>query len=255
MNELDAFQFAFAKAASGNVQAPAPFWSASDPGLRVYRNNVVSAVASALSSSFPALRRLVGESFFLAMSAAYFDAHPPRGRSLVAYGGDIPEFLEAIPQAASMPYLGDVGRLDRAWLEAHIAADCSPISVDDLAGLDGATLAGLRVALHPSARIVRTDWNVFEIWRSNREEGEATWAPHTALRASLAVLVWRAAGEVESRCLSAAEAAFLTALSPVGTLQSAAEAVAEIVDANVSAIFASALASGVLVSGDGESCR
>lgn len=252
MNDLGAFQSAFAKAASGTVEAPNPFWSANDPGLRVYRNNVVSAVAGALGSSFPALRRLVGEDFFLAMSAAYFDAHPPEERTLVAYGEWLPEFIETIPQLEPSPYLSDVARLDRAWLDAHIAADQRPLHADDLVGLDGDALAVLRVALHPSAQVVRTDWSVYEIWRANREDGAAALAPRTATRASEAILVWRASGEVASRCLSAAETAFLGALSPAGTLQAAAEGVADVADADVSAIFASVLASGVLVSEDGE---
>lgn len=252
MSELDAFQAAFAKGMPGTVQTPTPFCSANDPGLRVYRNNVVSAVAGALGSSFPALRRLVGEEFFLAMSAAYFGAHPPKERTLVAYGAGLPEFIEAIPQVEASPYLGDVARLDRAWLEAHIAADQRSLAAGDLAGLDGEALALLRVALHPSARIVRTDWSVYEIWLANREDGAAALAPHTVTHTSQSILVWRVSGEVASRRLNAAEAAFLGALSPEGTLQAAAEGIADIADANVSVIFASALASGVLVSAHGE---
>ncbi|MGD9964932.1 MAG: putative DNA-binding domain-containing protein [Hyphomonadaceae bacterium] len=252
MSDLGAFQSAFAETASGSVQAPNLFWSADDPGLRVYRNNVVSAVASALGSGFPALRRLVGEDFFLAMSAAYFDAHPPGERTLVAYGEWLPKFIKTIPQVEASPFLGDVARLDRAWLDAHIAADQRPLHVDDLVDLDGEALARLRVALHPSVQIVRTDWSCYEIWLANREGGASALAPRTATRTSETILIWRASGEVISRHLSATEAAFLGALLPSGTLQAAAEGVAGIADADLSAIFASALASSVLVSADGE---
>src|SRR5690606_33849612 len=160
---------------------------------------VLSAVAGALASSFPAVRRLVGEDFFNAAAAAYFAAAPPRLRTLVAYGESFPRFLETMPSAMATPYLGDVARLDRAWLEAHIAAEAPALAPGDLAHLDADALAAAHVTLHPSARLVHCGWRIHDIWVANRADGPAAQAQHTLTRGAQAVLVWRHGGEVQHR--------------------------------------------------------
>lgn len=255
MTSLSDFHVAFAAAvSSGKTAALAPFLIDQDQGARVYRNNVLSAVAGALASSFRAVRRLVGEDFFNAAAAAYFAAAPPRLRTLVAYGETFPRFLETMPASAmATPYLGDVARLDRAWLEAHIAAEAPALAPGDLAHLDADALAGVRVKLHASARLVHCGWRIHDIWVANRADGPAAQAQHTLTRGAQAVLVWRHGGEVQHRVLSVGEAGFLSALDQGAALAAAAAAAsAAEPDADVSALFAGALAGGVLGRWQGE---
>jgi hypothetical protein len=171
MGRLAAFHAAFAHAlGEGDGNALTRFLAHDgDAGVRVYRNNVVSAVAGALASNYPAVRRLVGDPFFNALAAAYFSAAPPLTRTLVGYGEDLPRVLEDLLPAEAAPYLGDVARLDRAWLEAHLAADAAAMTAGTLAGADALAIARLRVTLHPSVGIVCTSWSVFDVWRANRD--------------------------------------------------------------------------------------
>lgn len=249
MSELAAFHTAFAgAAASANQAALVPFLNSPDDlvRVRVYRNNVAAAIAAALASSYPAVRRLVGEAFFNAAGVAYFDAEPPTTRTLVAYGGTFATFLENMAAAQSTPYVADAARLDRAWLEAHLAPDAAALRVEDLARLDGDALAARRVALHPSVRRVQTDWRIYDVWWANRADDAEAEVAREVTRGRQSVLVWRVGNEVEHRLLGAGEAAFLRALAGGAALGAAVEAASDAGSADASAIFAAALSSGVL---------
>lgn len=249
MPELAAFHTAFAgAAASGDQAALAPFLNSPDDLLRVrvYRNNVAAAIAAALASSYPAVRRLVGEVFFNAAAVAYFSAEPPTTRTLVAYGGTFAMFLESMAAAQSAPYLADAARLDRAWLEALLAPDAAALRAEDLASLGDDALVTTRVALHPSVRCVDTDWRVYDVWRANRADDAEAEVAREVTRGRQSVLLWRVDNEVEHRLLNAGEAAFLRALAGGAPLGAAVEAASNAGSADAGAIFAGALSSGVL---------
>ncbi len=244
---LAAYHDAFIRAVFGEETPLAAFSACEGLGVRVYRNNVLSAIESALASNYPAVRRLVGEAFFLSAAQTYFQAAPPRVRTLTAYGDAFPEFLDALPEAQSTPYLGAVARLDRAWLEAHLAPEAAALAPGDLAVMDEQILAQAKIALHPSARIITLGWRVYEIWRANRAYDASVTQPREAAPEHETALLWRCVGEVQSRSLRAAEAAFLRALAHGSTLGGAGEAALRAApEANVSEIVAGALSSGAL---------
>ena len=248
MTALADFHAAFHAAATGGDQAPLHAFIRGDKaGVRVYRNNVVRAIADSLGSSYPAVRRLVGDNWFDAAAAAYLRETPPRARSLVGYGEDFPEFIDELA-AGSLPWLGAVARLDRAWLEAHVAEDAAPLTVADFADAD--VIQSTRCALHPSARIVVNQWVVHAVWAANRSDDEDAHTPREVRRETEACLIWRSEHEVRHRALSAGEAVFLRAIES-GVNLGEASARAQDADGDVAQIFAGALAAGVLI-GEGK---
>jgi hypothetical protein len=139
----------------------------------VYRNNVASSLTRALEAAFPTVRKLVGEEFFAAMALVFLRAHPPRSRMLMLYGEDFPGWLEGFPPVAHLGYLPDVARLDQAMRESYHAADSAPLAEAEFQRLIGAEIAGLRLRLAPSVRLVRSRWPVVSIWVANAEGGPA----------------------------------------------------------------------------------
>ena len=137
----------------------------------VYRNNVATALIEALESSFPAVRRLVGEGFFREAALRFAVAQPPSSPVLLDYGVEFPLFLEHFEPAASLPYLPDVARIERAWIEAHHAGDATPLDPAALAALSGDRAGELRFSMHPSVRIVRSRYPALTIWRMNVADG------------------------------------------------------------------------------------
>lgn len=148
------------------------------PGKRlgIYRNTGASVVATALRLSFPAVRHLVGAQFFAAAARLFAAAAPPRSAWLDEYGADFPEFLAQLPQAAALPYLPDVARLEwQVNLVLH-ALDAEPLEFARLARLDPAELGQLRFAPHPAARLLRCDFPADAIWRAVLERDDGAMA-------------------------------------------------------------------------------
>ncbi len=90
-----------------------------DARLRIYRNNSLLNHTGALRDSFPATLALVGEDFFESAAMRFRRAHPSASGNLQDFGADFPSFLETLPGAGALPYLGDVARLE--WLRQAVA--------------------------------------------------------------------------------------------------------------------------------------
>jgi hypothetical protein len=137
----------------------------------VYRNNVASSLTRALEAAFPTVRKLVGDEFFAAMAVVFLRSHPPTSRMLMLYGAELPAFLEGFPPVAHLGYLPDVARLDQAMRESYHAADAQALDDGAFQRLIGADIAGLKLQLAPSLRLVRSRWPVVSIWTANHEGG------------------------------------------------------------------------------------
>lgn len=148
-----------------------PDGQAAPKRFNVYRNNVALSLTRALEASFPTVRKLVGEAFFAALAGEFLRAHPPRSRMLMLYGEEMPAFLARFQPVAHLGYLPDVAQLDQAMRESYHAADSRPLSEPEFQRLVGADIAGLRLHLAPSLRLVRSGWPVVSIWEANHEGG------------------------------------------------------------------------------------
>jgi hypothetical protein len=136
----------------------------------VYRNNVVVSLTEALAARFPVCLALVGDEFFRSMTRLYIEASPPRSPLLMTYGDDLAEFIEAFPPAQTVPYLGDIARLEAARTRAYHAADAAPIDVDELAALGSRAWAEARVVLHPSIELISSAYPIVTIWKAHQRQ-------------------------------------------------------------------------------------
>jgi hypothetical protein len=212
----------------------------------VYRNNVTVSLIEALGSIYPATRRITGPDFFRAMARSHVRATPPTSPLLFEYGRGFPDFIAGYDHARGMPWLSDVARLERAWLDAYHAADAAPLAPDRLAAVPPADLPAAKLRPHPASRVVRSRHPAVSIFAANRRDAPVgpirTVEPEDALvtRPGLDVLVRR---------LPAGGAAFLAALSngePLG--EAAAAALAETSSFDLAANIAGMLAAGAFTS-------
>lgn len=134
----------------------------------VYRNNVAVSLSEALAESFPVVKRLVGDEFFAAMAQVYVQKNRPASPVLFEYGQTFATFIETFEPARDIPYLGDIARLERQWLDAYHAKDMPPISIDELAQIPEAALISLLIDLHPSAGLIRSVYPVISIWEAHQ---------------------------------------------------------------------------------------
>lgn len=136
----------------------------------VYRNNVTVSLIDALADIYPAVLRITGPEFFRAMARFHVRVTPPSSPLLFEYGRDFPAFIESCEHAREIPWLADVARIERAWLDAYHAADLPVLAAETLATLDPCSLADLRLLPHPAARIVRSRHPAVTIFAMNRSD-------------------------------------------------------------------------------------
>lgn len=209
----------------------------------VYRNNVVAGLSESLQIAYPAVCRIVGEEFFLAMARVYVAADPPRSPVLLEYGAGFPDFVECFPPAASLPYLADVARIENAWKEAFHSAEAAPLPAAALAAIPQDRLAGLRLRLHPSLRLVSSRYPALTIWRMNVDGGVPE--PVDLAAGGEDCLVVRPAADVVVRFVPSGGAAFIRRLAegaPLGEAANAGVAAAE--DFDLSANLAGLISAG-----------
>ena len=186
----------------------------------VYRNNVVVSLVDALAAGYPAVMRLVGEQFFRAMARIYAVQHPPHSPIMLQYGEGFAEFVAAFAPARSVPYLADVGRLERAWSEAYHAAEARPATLQDLARIPAEEFGRVHLELHPSLRLVSSSFPAVTIWKMNIAGGVP--APVDLSVAQHCLLI-RPRADVEVRLLKEDSAAFVDALQRGNTPTDAAK--------------------------------
>ena len=177
----------------------------------VYRNNVVAGLTETLKDAFPAVQRIVGADFFHAMARAYVAAEPPRTPILLDYGAGFPDFIRQFEPAASLPYLGDVARIERAWTEAYHAPEASPLDPAAFTAIEPSQLPEIRLLLHPSVRVVRSQFPALTIWQMNIGDGVP--APVDFTAGGEDVLVVRPVADVEVRSVPGGSLEFILALA------------------------------------------
>jgi hypothetical protein len=141
---------------------------------------------------------------------------------LFEYGRDFPDFIAGYEYAQGVPWLADVARIERAWLDAYHAADADPITPRFLAAIPPDQLARVVFTPHPATRIVRSRFPAVSIFVANRN-GDPT-GPITATGPEDA-LITRPSLEVIVRRLPPGGATFLEGLlnrTPLGAAAAAA---------------------------------
>jgi hypothetical protein len=196
-----------------------------EPGPKrfaVYRNNVVVGLTETLKNAFPAVHRIVGADFFRAMARAYVMIDPPRSPILLDYGAGFPDFIRQFEPAAVLPYLADIARIERAWTEAYHAPEASPIDPGVFMVIDPDELPAVRLALHPSLRVVRSQFPALTIWQMNVAGGVP--GPVDLAAGGEDVLVLRPSTDVEVRSIPKGTLEFIQALTDGRSVLAAMEA-------------------------------
>ena len=134
--------------------------------LTIYHNTYIGTLMRALRLAYPAVRRLVGDECFDGIARQFIATERPTCAWLDAYGEGLANVLAASPAFASIPYIADVARLEWAIGLALHAADVPPVDVESLQTIPADEQARLCFLVHPSVRLLRTDYPLDIIWRA-----------------------------------------------------------------------------------------
>jgi len=212
--------------------------------LRIYRNTLYGTLTNALRLSYPAVHRLVGAEFFEAAAQKFIEDAPPRSAYLDEYGAAFPDFLVQFPAAASVVYLADVARLERAVNRALHAPDARPLDAVALLGVQQEDHPRVRFVPHPSFGLVRAGYPADTIWRAVLAQDDTALGAIDLGDAPVWLLVQRLATGIDVKRLSEPAWRFTEALCEGRSLHSAVEIVPDI---DASAVLAEHLAAGRFV--------
>ncbi len=143
------------------------------------------------------------------------------GKRYDIYRNNFPNFIEQYEYAQSVPWLADVARIERAWLDAYHAADIQPLMPHALASIPSERLVDTILKPHPAARIVRSRFPAVTIFTANRSDGSAS---RVEVVEAEDALLTRPALDVEARRLPPGGAIFVTRLIAGDSLGTAASA-------------------------------
>jgi hypothetical protein len=160
MSDLASFQRDFAQALVGEGQAAPSFRS---QAFAIYRNTSARGAVEALRAAYPTIDLLIGDEMFTQVALDYRVERPPTGPVLSEYGADFAAFLARQPWTSELPYIADVARLDRLWLQAFLAPELEPLA----RRTNPPSLA--RLGIHPAVRFAWLATPAMTIWQAHRD--------------------------------------------------------------------------------------
>ncbi len=191
-------------------------------GLLAYQTNALALAERALGAAYPVLGQLLGEENFAALARHFWVSQPPQRGDLAQWGGDLPAFVEAAPQLAGEPFLGDVARVEWALHRAASSADVAPdpSSFAWLASLDPEAIS---LRLSAGVWVLASPYPVASLVNAHLV-GEPDLAIAAArLQAGVGehALVWRHGFKPHVMSIAAGEATLLRALQQGASLDAA----------------------------------
>lgn len=121
-----------------------------DHRLALYRGNQLVTWRKVLAAAYPVCAALLGETDFSALARAYGRSQPSQSGNLNGYGERFSDLLDGQADAARVPWLAQLARLEWLIHRAHYAPDSEPIAAQALATLSPEQLEASRLALHPA---------------------------------------------------------------------------------------------------------
>jgi hypothetical protein len=148
--------------------------------LEIYNRQYWYRVLGALAEDFPALRALVGERRFQALSIAYLTEHPSRSFTLRNLGSKLPQWLIDHPERAGRRHrlAVDLARMEWAFVEAFDAPERDPLTQRQIAALQGESKLALQPCLQLVALSYPADDLVIELHRREKRQTSEAGVAH-----------------------------------------------------------------------------
>ncbi len=132
--------------------------------FNIYRNNRATSLIENLEATYPAVLKLVGDSYFKAVARQFIDIHPPQSPVMFEYGENFGEYLCSMPTAQQIPYVEDVARIEWLRNKAYHAPDAPLVNLSDATDMSPDHLANGVLVFHPSVGLLSSKWAAGSIW-------------------------------------------------------------------------------------------
>lgn len=195
-------------------------------GLLAYRANGQALAERVLAAAYPVVTQLMGEENFALLARHFWSAQPPSRGDMACWGGELADFIEAAPQLAAEPYLGDVARLEWLLHEAGSAADAE-VDLASFALLTSSDAEPVSLCLGAGVALLASSYPVASIVNAHLLGSPSLQEAGQRLTDGCAehVLVWRQGFKLCVRLSSAAEHRLIEELLAGHALANALDAV------------------------------
>jgi len=185
-------------------------------GVAVYTEAYLLRFIEALTTDYPVLHQLLGDSEFDKLVRGYALAHPSRHFSIRWFGRELPDFLRHTYRLAAESYLAELALWEWCLGESFDAADSPAVGAEFLQQIPAAHWPLLRLDRRLEQRFAAVG-----IWRALSSGGSVPKVPEAG--SPKPWLIWRHDLEVLYRPLDPAEARAMDVLRGNANLSDAAE--------------------------------
>jgi hypothetical protein len=131
--------------------------------LRIYRNNIYSGMIMALCETYPLIKQLLGENFFILAAKDYIDRYPSRSPDLYEYGEYFYYFIAEFEYAKEFTYLGEVAKFEWACHEIIAAGAHAILDLSILKNVNIDDYGKLHFYFHPACRLMHFRFPILDI--------------------------------------------------------------------------------------------
>ncbi len=125
--------------------------------INIYAHMYYARLHEVLREDFPRVAAILGCAGFGAVTRSYLACHPSTHPSLRHLGRHFTAFLDTRPEVASLPFLGDLARLEWTREEVFDALDAEPLRLEYLQSLSADEWPDLRFQLIPAFQVLQSD--------------------------------------------------------------------------------------------------
>lgn len=176
-----------------------------DEQLSIYRGSIFGGLKKALAETYPVTKELVGDDFFNMLLGQYIKTYPCKVHDLNDYGEELPEFIQNLKQARSIPYLADVALLE--WhCNVILNTKVQKNNLADLSFLNVQEKIQLRLSLQNGSTLFQSCYPVDKIWGFHQNDSDDELEIVEEL---VSLLVWKNEHEVRVERLSIEQFYFL----------------------------------------------
>ncbi len=131
--------------------------------LSIHQRHYDASLVTVLRGRYPTLEWLLGSEFLGAAATLFARQFPPTRPCMAEYGADFPRFLATRSGTERMPWLAELGALERQVGAVSVAIEKPPLALDALTTFADIDPERISVTLQPGLAYVSAAWPVDEL--------------------------------------------------------------------------------------------
>jgi len=130
----------------------------------VYRTGHIVRLTEALGETFEAVWWVAGDEHYFQLAKEFLLEHSSTSYNLSDFGKSFPDFLDKRQPFSDLPFLGDLARFEWLFKEVFHLPPHTGLTPEYFQ--EQALSGSLRLAFCPSARLFRSSFSVYDVWKA-----------------------------------------------------------------------------------------